>query len=275
MGFPDADDLRAATFIRHVEIHDTLTSTNNRAAELARDAHIDLPTLVVARLQTAGRGRGQNIWWSADGALTFSVLLEPAALGIGAANWPQLSLAAAVAICDALSNELSPHDNPQSEIRNPKSPLRLGIKWPNDVMLDGRKVCGILIESPGGAAPAKDRLIVGIGINVNNTWRDAPRDAEGDGAALCDVTGHQHDLQSILIAVLTAFAVRVGQVQTGDSALPRAWQQLNMLHDKIVRVETNGCSIEGRCVTIESDGTLVVETGVGAQRLLSGSVRTP
>jgi len=93
----DADEIRASTFIRHVEIHETLGSTNDRAAELARDADIELPALVAARHQTAGRGRGSNTWWSDDGALTFSIILDPTAFGISAAKWPQLSLTTAVA----------------------------------------------------------------------------------------------------------------------------------------------------------------------------------
>ncbi len=203
--FLEAEAIREATFIRRVEIHDTLGSTNDRAAELARDADIELPALVVARHQTAGRGRGKNTWWSADGALTFSVLLEPATFGIGSANWPQLSLATAVAVCDALANELQatnqragPSPTPagledEPTRCNPKS--RLGIKWPNDVMLDGRKISGILIESPGGATLAKARVIIGVGINVNNLPVSA-------GAALCDVTGRQHQLCTILTCYL-------------------------------------------------------------------------
>ncbi len=236
--FLDAEQIRAATFVRRVEIHDTLGSTNDRAAELARDADIELPALVVARHQTAGRGRGQNTWWSADGALTFSVLLEPAALGIGTANWPQLSLATAVAVCDALANEVqnttqragsSPtpaglEDEPARA--NPKS--RLGIKWPNDVMLDGRKVSGILIESPGGSAPAKDRLIIGIGINVNNSWQLAPLELSTHATALNDVTGVQHNVQSLAIAVLNAFSHRLCQLASKDPDLPITWQQLSL-----------------------------------------------
>ena len=182
--FLDADEIRAATFVRHVEIHDTLGSTNDRAAELARDPHIELPALVVARRQTAGRGRGKNTWWSADGALTFSVLLDPAALGISTANWPQLSLATAVAVCDALgADELSIRSEPArpdtAGSRTPSShapTARVSASnGPTTSCSTARKVCGILIESPGGAAPAKDRLIIGIGINVNNSWHSAPR----------------------------------------------------------------------------------------------------
>ena len=90
--FLDADEIRAATSVRYVEIHDTLGSTNVRALELARNAEIELPALVAARIQTAGKGRGRNTWWAADGALTFSLLLDPATTGIAPAKWPQLSL---------------------------------------------------------------------------------------------------------------------------------------------------------------------------------------
>jgi BirA family biotin operon repressor/biotin-[acetyl-CoA-carboxylase] ligase len=197
--FLDIDAIRASTFVRHVEIHETLGSTNDRAKELAREPNVELPALVVARIQTSGRGRGNNKWWSADGALTFSILLDPAAYGIAPADWPHLSLLTAAAVRDALAAEI----NPQSTIRNPQSPC-LRIKAPNDVLLDGRKVSGILIESPGGLAPAKDHLIIGIGINVNNSWKTAPPHLQAIGIALCDRTGRQHGLRRILMTLLSA-----------------------------------------------------------------------
>jgi BirA family biotin operon repressor/biotin-[acetyl-CoA-carboxylase] ligase len=198
----DADQIRAATFVRHVEIHDTLGSTNDRAAELARESNIELPALIVARHQTAGRGRGRNSWWAADGALTFSVLLEPAAMGIRTESWPQLSLATAAAVRDALEHELL--GGPQTRLR---------IKAPNDVLLDGRKVSGILIDSPGGAPPAKNRVIIGIGINVNNSWHTSPTELNAKGTALCDSSGRQHELAVVLIGVLRALEKRLADVE--------------------------------------------------------------
>lgn len=280
--FLDADEIRAASFVRHVEIHDTLGSTNDRAAELACDPHLELPALVVARLQTAGRGRGQNTWWSAEGALTVSILLDPATLGISTANWPQLSLATAVAVCDALAAHVgwappTGNDNDNNVVGNAhptraaKSPL--GIKWPNDVMLDGGKVCGILIESPGGSAPAKDRLIIGIGINVNNSWHAAPREAGPNGTALCDATGRPHDMQGILISLLKAFDARIHQLAVHAPQLSAAWQQLCWLTEQRVEVQTNSRWIDGVCVGIDTDGALVVENVFGTHRVCSGSVR--
>jgi BirA family biotin operon repressor/biotin-[acetyl-CoA-carboxylase] ligase len=269
----DAEQIRAGTFVRHVEIHETLESTNERAAELARDSTIKLPALVVARLQTAGKGRGRNHWWSADGALTFSLLLDQATTGVQSTSWPQLSLATAVAVCDSLSAELETADNPQSEIRNPKSAFCLGIKWPNDVMLDGGKVCGILIESPGGAAPAKDRLIIGIGVNVNNSWRSAPRSVGPNGIALCDVTGASPDVQTVLIQTIKALQQRICQLVNGDSTLPDAWQCLCWLTEQGVDVHANGRWITGVCLGIDRDGALLVENVNGLHRVRDGSVR--
>jgi BirA family transcriptional regulator, biotin operon repressor / biotin---[acetyl-CoA-carboxylase] ligase len=265
----DATEIRASTFIRHVEIHETLGSTNDRAAELARDAEIELPTLVAARHQTAGRGRGNNTWSSAEGALTFSLLLDPASLGISPASWPQISLATAVAVCDAISDEL----NPQSAISNPQS-APLAIKWPNDIMAGGAKLCGILIESPGGPAPAKKRLIIGIGINVNNTRRDPHREAAFDSTSCFDLTGSSHDLQRVLIALLKAIEHRLKQHAAADSQLPQAWQALSWLKGKQVEVHAdNGRQIRGICTGIHHDGALLVETTAGMQRTYTGSVR--
>jgi BirA family biotin operon repressor/biotin-[acetyl-CoA-carboxylase] ligase len=266
--FLDADELCASTFVRHLEIHDSLGSTNDRAVELARDPNIKLPAIVAARHQTAGRGRGKNKWQSTEGALTFSVLLEPANLGIATSSWPQLSLATAIAVCDALQNEL----NPQSEIHNPKS-AGLSIKWPNDVMLYDAKVSGILIESPGGTSPTKDRLIIGIGINVNNSWRSATDDLATQATSLADVTGHPHSLQNVLSRFLTAFKHRLAELSTNDQRLPQTWQELCWLSQKRVCVQNGARTIEGTCAGIDADGSLLVKTSAMTERAFSGTVK--
>jgi BirA family transcriptional regulator, biotin operon repressor / biotin---[acetyl-CoA-carboxylase] ligase len=265
----DADQIRAASFIRHVEIHDTLGSTNDRAAELVRQTGIELPALVVARHQTAGRGRGSNAWWSAEGALTFSALLDPTSLGIEMRQWPQVSLATAVAVCDALTQEL----NPQPEDANSKC-YRLGIKWPNDVMLYDGKVCGILIESPAGNPSAKDRLIIGVGINLNNSWLSAPCELRANGAALCDTTRRKHDLQTVLLGTLAAVEERMSQLAAKDSRLSSAWQRLCWLNGQCVEHHDGSRRIAGICRGIDAEGALLLEDVDGVQRLVSGSVRT-
>ena len=276
----DRQQICRHSFIRRLEFHESLASTNDRAIELAGVAELETPTLVLARRQTAGRGRGENRWWSAEGALTFSLILETAKLGITPRDWPRLSLTTAVAVCDALSDcglriadcgLGDPRDNPKSEVRNPKSPL--AIKWPNDVLLDGRKVCGILIESPGGTAPAKDRLIVGVGINVNNSWRDATPDAGAAGTALCDAGGRQHDLQAVLIRFLRALELRLEQLASGDRELSHTWQARSSLTNRHVEVDCGGRRIVGKCLHIADDGALIVATLSKTERVYNGSAQ--
>jgi BirA family biotin operon repressor/biotin-[acetyl-CoA-carboxylase] ligase len=273
--FLNADEIRQATFVRHIEIHDTLGSTNDRAAELTREPSVELPALVVARHQTAGRGRGQNKWWAAEGALTFSLLLEPAAIGITSANWPQLSLTTAVAVCDALQHELvgwapPTNKNAQSTSVGSAHPT-LGIKWPNDVMLEGRKVCGILIESPGGAAPAKDRVIIGVGINVNNS--PALSSAVAGGTALGDVTGRQHDLTTVLLRFLEALQKRLRQLSCDVAELTHAWENFDVLIGRIVHINAGTESLKGEFMGLADDGAAIIRTTAGERAIYSGTVR--
>jgi BirA family transcriptional regulator, biotin operon repressor / biotin---[acetyl-CoA-carboxylase] ligase len=267
--------LQVPPFVRHVEIHDELPSTNDRAMQLTLFAALETPALIVARRQLAGRGRGGHSWWSSGGALTFSLVLEPAAWDIAIAQWPRLSLTTAVAVCDAL--EAGDKEQGAGSVGVPLSPCTLllapcSIKWPNDVLIDGKKVAGILLESPGGAAPAKDRLVVGVGINLNNSWRGAPHEAGTNGVALCDVFGSDLDLNSLLSAFLEAFDFRLHQLGRNDPGLPSAWQQLSWLTGHEVEVSNDGRTLSGKCLGIADDGALLVQTPTATERIYSGSV---
>jgi BirA family biotin operon repressor/biotin-[acetyl-CoA-carboxylase] ligase len=260
----DVDAIRGSTFVRHVEIHDTLASTNDRAAELARIWGVPLPALVVARQQTAGRGRGANQWWSSEGALTFSLLLDAGALGISAAKWPLVSLATAVAICDALSAELRSND---SDSASPH------LKWPNDVLLDYRKISGILIEAPARATAADRCLIVGIGINVNNSMNAAPAELRAQSIALCDASHRTHSLQEVLTRVLDMADHRLQMLASNESYLHSHIQRRCLLTGKYVQVASIERNYEGVCAGIAENGALLVDTRDGRAALFSGTVR--
>jgi BirA family biotin operon repressor/biotin-[acetyl-CoA-carboxylase] ligase len=260
----DAGAIRSSTRIRHVEIHDSLASTNDRATQLAVEGGLELPALIVAGRQTAGRGRGANSWWSSEGSLTFSVLLDASALAIGSERWPQVSLATAVAVCDVVTAELG-RDHALEKLP--------GIKWPNDVLVDGRKVCGILIESPAATASGSRCLVIGIGLNVNNSWRDAPDDLAARGTALCDLSGSRHSLQRVLVGIIQRLEVRLGQLALNDPELAAAWRRLSVLDGKEVFSGGFGRQVQGRCVGIAVDGGLVVETATGRETLYSGSIQ--
>jgi BirA family biotin operon repressor/biotin-[acetyl-CoA-carboxylase] ligase len=253
--FLDADLVRQNSFARYVEVHDTLGSTNDRAMDLARQSDLPLPFLIAARVQTAGRGRESRPWWSADGALAFSLVLDTDFLGITPSQRAQLSLTTGVAVCDAIRAEI-----PQAII---------GLKWPNDVLVDGGKACGILIESPG--APA-GRLVVGIGVNVNNSWHSAPREAGPDGVALCDVSGSVHDLQNLLIAILAALQSRYQEFTQSPIEMAKTWQEYCLLTGEMISVRTPQSQIDGECLGIAEDGALLLATALEVESIRSGTV---
>jgi BirA family biotin operon repressor/biotin-[acetyl-CoA-carboxylase] ligase len=280
--FLDADTIRASSFVRHVEIHDSLGSTNDRAIELARDLNVHLPALVVARRQTAGRGRGSNTWWSAEGALTFSLLLDPSLLAITVQCWPKLSLCTAVAICDALRVEIQrvqpgkTHCNTNRSAEGEESSVpqsrKIAIKWPNDVMLNDAKVCGLLIESPAGS-PDKKRLVIGVGLNVNNSLDRAPSAVGSTATSLSGFTGRQHSLPHLIGELLNHLEMRLGELGVDAPVLPREWQRLSWLDGRRLRVNSATSDIEGICIGIDLDGALLLETAKTIKRVYSGSIQ--
>src|SRR5205823_9209981 len=147
----DLSRIANSGLVARIDYHESIGSTSDRAIEIGALDEAELPLLVLAERQTAGRGRGANRWWSADGALTFSLVLEAPRERLPPARWPQVALAAGIAVCEALQG-LAPRAEPR-------------VKWPNDVYLAGGKICGILCESIPGW---RERPGVGVGVNGNN-----------------------------------------------------------------------------------------------------------
>ncbi len=127
---------------------DVIDSTNEEAKRLAAGGEAG-PIWISATRQTAGRGRRGRVWESPTGNLAATLMLRPAK---PAQDCAQLSFAAAIAACDAL-RDLAPA-------------VELRVKWPNDVLADGRKIAGILLESSGPAGEVPAWLAIGIGINL-------------------------------------------------------------------------------------------------------------
>ncbi len=128
-----------------------------------------------------GAGRGGNQWWSAPGALTFSLLVEPDRTWLPVSRWPEISLTVGSAVCLVLQVRCPGHD--------------VQLKWPNDVFAAGRKACGILIEIP---PQAPHLLVIGIGVNVNNSMANAPSGLQQKSVALCDLIGTSLDRIELL-----------------------------------------------------------------------------
>jgi BirA family biotin operon repressor/biotin-[acetyl-CoA-carboxylase] ligase len=250
----DGRRLLATTSLQTVEVHGEVASTNDRAVELAARADLATPALVLAEQQTAGRGRGRNRWWTGPGALTFSLVLDLRHLALPPAQWPKLSLTVGLAVCEALRELLDPR--------------RPALKWPNDVLVDGRKLCGILVEIPSSQT---GRVVVGVGLNVNNSVADAPADVQRRATSLFDETGRPHDRFEVLTRLLARLDDELGLL-VSDSDLPARWQPWCWLSGRTVCVENEGLPVHGFCRGIDADGALLLQTSTGLERVYSGVV---
>jgi len=225
-----------------VHAFESVMSTQELAAALAREG-APTGTVVTARHQTGGRGRRGRSWWDAPGqSLLLSVVLRPPG---PVAQAPQLSLVAALAVTDALATAAT---------------LRASIRWPNDVLVDGRKICGILPEAASGSGDAVGHVILGLGINVNQTAFPAALATRATSIRL--LTGRLHELVPLRRVVLDALDRRYERWLAGGFAALReeCRQRSSTLGE---RVRGDG-GVEGRAVDIAEDGALLVDTGAGA-----------
>lgn len=242
---------RARHFV--LDLRPSCVSSNTLLLEAAEQgaAHC---TVLVCGEQTGGRGRRGRVWHSvAGGSLTFSLLWR---FMPGAPPPMGLSLAVGVAVAQALE---------ALGARGVK------LKWPNDLLLDGAKLGGILIELvPGiGAIPG---AVIGIGLNLR---LPAGFDAAADypvadlAAALPALPSPDVVLARILIElheVLTRFAA------LGFAAVRDAWIARHAFQGAQVRLQAEQHTFSGRCLGVDSDGALLLQTPEGVQRVLSGDV---
>lgn len=244
------------TFIRAVEIHPELGSTNDRALDLAAaESPLELPLLIWALKQTSGRGRGANRWWSNDGALTFSVVLDTQQFSLAMDRWPLVSLTAGLAVSAALQ-DLIPHAD-------------LTLKWPNDVFLSGQKVCGILVEIPPRHA---GKLVIGIGINVNNSLSDAPEELRSRATALCDFANRVWDLEVVLTTVLKQLHEHLKQLGLNDPTLAERWHGTCFLRGRTVQHAVGDRLTLGLCQGVDRQGALLLQTEAGLVRVMGGVI---
>lgn len=215
------------------QVFDEIDSTNQWTLDHGAEGLV-----VVADRQTAGRGRQGRTWLSAPGlGLWFTVCLD----GI----IPGLSFAAAMAVHDALL-DCAPR-----------------VKWPNDILIGGRKVCGILAEHRAG------RTALGIGINVHHTLHDFPPELRDKAGSLESTTGRAFDRLDVLARVLIELDKSVILLRAGAFEQIRArWVGACDIVGRTVRRE----NLTGLVLEIDGDGALVLNTDSGVKRFLSGDI---
>lgn len=226
-----------------IDHHDEVTSTNDvAAAEASGGAAPGL--VIVADRQTAGRGRAGRVWEDhPGGSLLFSAVVDTPPT-------PTLvPLAAGLAVHHAIRRH-----GPEAQL-----------KWPNDVLIGGDKCAGILVERHD------DVLVVGVGIDVD--WRGHPRQGEAAGwTSVAEHTTAEIDRWDLLADVLGAFASWLLDVRRDPRMLLAAYEARCITLGRAVRVEGPSGVIEGRAVSVESDGALTVQTAGGPVRVTAGDV---
>jgi BirA family transcriptional regulator, biotin operon repressor / biotin---[acetyl-CoA-carboxylase] ligase len=237
-----------------VEVHPQLTSTMERARELAADVAAALPALVAADRQTAGHGRQGAPWWQAEGSLAVSIVVDDQAVGVPVK--PTWSLACGVALAEAIA-ALEPTVEPH-------------VKWPNDLTVGGHKLAGILLET----APA-GRTILGIGVNTTGSVADAPPPLRDRLTTLPDLTGRSLSRADLLVAFLPRFLALVRAMHAAPEVLVDRYRVRCGLTGQPVTVYRGADRIEGVCGGIAINGSLVVDTATGRQWLTSGSLTAP
>lgn len=252
----DSDQIRQLPRLRAVEQHEEIGSTNDRALELLQQVNLATPLLILADRQTAGRGRGDHRWWSAAGGLTFSLVFDPVEFSLPREVWPRITLTAAVAMCETALRFA------------PK--VACGLKWPNDVLLNGRKLCGILAEVPALPGRTSQQMVLGMGVNVNNSLASAPEEIRAIATSLTDATDEPIDSTAVLTMLLTEFFGNLERLATADPSLPLRWQELCLHRGQMLQVHQGTQRVGGLCLGIADDGALLLETDQGPQRFYGG-----
>lgn len=245
--------LLSGRLVASLEYHEVLESTNDRAKTLAREGGIELPALILAGLQTAGRGRGGNRWWSGPDNLAFTVLVNTEPWKTARERISLSALAAGIAVVEAVSPRVAQH--------------AVGLHWPNDVYVDDRKLSGILVE-----VPVENRLVVGIGVNTNCRLADAPTELRRRITTLVELTGEVHDHTGLLADWLVAWTNWIGRLPDRPGEIGDRANELCLQRGRVLRLRQGNQVYEGECLGIASDGAIRLRGKEGVREFCSGSV---
>jgi len=245
------EQLTTKTFGRRIFSFESIDSTNTFAKSIAQDAGEG--TLVIAEEQTHGRGRLGRSWHSGKSKnLTFSVIITP---DIAPEYLGVLSLYAGLCVAEAIEE---------------RTQLVPECKWPNDIMMSGKKCCGILSESTlvkGKAVP----VILGIGINVNEN--DFPPELRTVATSLFLEAKRMIDRVDLLAAILKTLEDWYRLIRENDYArIIHGWQLRAPMMGRAIAVQQNGNIMNGIAQRLNTDGSLVLCSGDMEMNLMAGDV---
>jgi BirA family biotin operon repressor/biotin-[acetyl-CoA-carboxylase] ligase len=246
---------RGARWPAPIEWHAEIASTNDRLKELARSG-APAWTVAIADRQSAGRGRRGNAWASPLGNLHLSVLLPVPG---DAAALTLIPLVAGLAVAEAVEEQ--------------GPPARL--KWPNDVLLGGRKVAGVLAEAASNGQGV-DSIVLGIGLNVAASPGDVVAELRETTTCLAAALQRPVELPPIAAAVLARLRDRIGRLLDGErEASLSAWnERAREWWGRPIEVTAGAERVHGVALGVDASGALLVDLAGGGRRaFLSGEAR--
>jgi BirA family biotin operon repressor/biotin-[acetyl-CoA-carboxylase] ligase len=246
-----ADGLDTRVIGRRLLWYETLPSTNDLAVRLAELGEPE-GTLVVAEAQTEGRGRLGRAWVSPRGGVWLSAILRP---GFAAPRAPLVGFAAAVAAARAIRETAR---------------LEARVKWPNDVLVDGAKVVGVLADAGAGG----EFVVLGVGINANVPATALPEGVGYAATSLAERRGEPVDRATLVRTLLRELERGYGALRRGEIGLVLAgWRELAETIGRPVRVRGAARAFDGLAVDVDDAGALLVRLADGrVERVVAGEV---
>lgn len=226
-------------------------STNTEMKRLAREG-AEHGTVLIAAEQTAGRGRMGRSFASPKNGLYLTILLRP---DCAAERLPTLTPCAAIAVCRALKRVCG---------------MEAGIKWPNDILFNGKKLCGILTEGIG--TPDGIAVVLGIGLNVNTAEADFPAELRGAAASIRSVTGRKTDMTRLSAALIAELDRVYDQWLRGDRALPDEYRRRCVSLGREYTVQADGEEKRVYVLSVEEDFSLSVRTDGETKKISAGEI---
>lgn len=246
-------DLNTRYIGKNLYIYNEVSSTNTIAQFLSQNG-IGNGSVVVAEKQTAGRGRSGKSWESPLGGVWLSVILTP---DVDYSKIPLITLATGVAVAKALE---------RIGVENPE------IKWPNDIMINGKKVCGILTEGVTNFNSIKN-VIIGVGIDANLSIEDFPKELQAKTTSL-EIELERKINENLLIKIFFEELEQTIELFNSEAyeEILREWRKRSYTIGKIVEVKKpHKKPYDGYAIGISKEGALIVEKSDGSlEKVISG-----
>lgn len=232
---------------------DEVESTNNLAKELAAGSRFKPVGLIVADKQTGGRGRFQRVWASPKGGIWMSLVVRP---GISAVDASKMAPLAAVIVAEVI-------------IETSGLPAR--IKWPNDILINDKKVCGILTEM-AAEVERVEYLVIGIGLNANF---DAKTIRGFSATTIKSELGRAVNRVELISKIASRLSKELPLLTAGYERIAARWKALSITLGKDVQISSAERVFKGRAIDIDSDGALIVELPSGERRTVRAGDVSP